>query len=77
MSIDVAEKVRLTDLANPVLTEIQAGVVAYCQANPVILAPEVVLAAAQQATGLTDFGSDDFRERSSIIITVSPKFASK
>ena len=63
MSADVAEKIRLTDLANPVLTDIQAGALAFCQANPVTLAADVVLAAAQQGTGLSDFGPDGFRER--------------
>ena len=60
---EVAEKIRLTDLANPVLTDMQVGALAWSQANPVTLTPDAVLAAAQQATGLSDFGPDDFRER--------------
>ncbi|WP_371433300.1 sulfotransferase [Novosphingobium sp.] len=60
---EVAEKIRIADLAHPVLTELQAGALGYCQANPVTLTPEAVLAAAQQGMGLSDFGPDDFRER--------------
>ncbi|MFX8942026.1 hypothetical protein ABTN11_20235, partial [Acinetobacter baumannii] len=36
---------------------------AFSQAHPVTLTSEAVLAAAQQQTGLSDFGPDDFRER--------------
>ena len=60
---DVIEKIRITDLANPALSDLQQGVLAHCQAHPVTLTPEAVLSAAQRATGLRDFGPDDFRER--------------
>ncbi|MDB5686764.1 MAG: hypothetical protein JWR77_1353 [Rhizorhabdus sp.] len=58
-----AGKIRITDLADPVLSELQAGTVAYMNAHPVTLDPEIVLAKAREATGLSDFGADDFRER--------------
>lgn len=63
MSTEVSDRIRLTDLADPVLSELQAGALAFCQANPVTLTPEAVLAAAQERTGLSDFGPDGFRER--------------
>jgi len=58
-----AEKIRLTDLANPQLTELQLGALAYAQANPVALNEAAVLQAARERTGLADFGPDDFHER--------------
>jgi len=57
------EKVRVEDLKNPVITELQKQALAYAEANPVSLTPEAVLAAAQEAAGLSDFGADDFRPR--------------
>jgi len=63
MSTEVAEKVRLTDLAKPVLSPLQASAIAFSEANPVILTSEAVLTAAHQATGLSDFGDNGFRER--------------
>lgn len=58
-----SEKLRIDDLAHPVLTEMQKQALAYAEANPVSLTPAAVLSAAQTATGLSDFGSDDFRPR--------------
>lgn len=63
MSTAPAEKIRITDLANPILSEMQAGALAYCQANPVTLDSDAVLGAAKAATGLSDFGAPDYRER--------------
>jgi hypothetical protein len=57
------EKIRLTDLANPTLSEAQAAALAYARANPVTLTPDAVLDAARARTGLSDFGADDFRGR--------------
>ena len=59
----IAEKLRINDLANPVLTPAQEQAVAYANANPVRLEPEAVLSAAKAATGLSDFGDDSFRPR--------------
>lgn len=58
-----SEKIRIADLANPVLSEAQAGALAYANANPPVLSSEAVLAAARERTGLDDFGADDFRAR--------------
>lgn len=57
------EKVRLTDLANPVLTEAQAQALALAAAHPVSFTSAAVLDAARAATGLTDFGDEGFRPR--------------
>ena len=56
-----AGAIRITDLANPVLSEALKGVIA--ATPPVVMDIEAVLAAARAATGLSDFGPDDFRER--------------
>jgi hypothetical protein len=56
-------KIEFTDLRSPQLTEAQRQAIAAGDANPVRLTEEAVLDAARQATGLTDFGPDDFRER--------------
>ena len=58
-----AEKIRLTDLAEPELTEMQKGALAHTAANPVTLSVDAVLDAARAQTGLDDFGSDDFLPR--------------
>lgn len=53
--------IRISDLANPVLTPMAQAAVA--AAPPVRFEVEAVLDAARAATGLADFGPDDFRER--------------
>lgn len=55
----------ITDLHEPILTELQEQVLAGAQAaaDQIVLEPEVILGAAQVQTGLSDFGPDDFRER--------------
>jgi hypothetical protein len=56
-------KIEITDLRAPQLTDAQRQAIAAAEANPVTLSEEAVLGAAMQATGLSDFGPDDFRER--------------
>lgn len=46
-----AEKIRLTDLAEPELTEMQKGALAHTAANPVTLSVDAVLDAARAQTG--------------------------
>lgn len=58
-----AQKIRIEDLRNPILSDIQKAALAYGERNPVELTVDAVLAAATQRTGMTDFGSDDFHER--------------
>jgi hypothetical protein len=54
---------RIRDLATPELGELQRGALAYADTLELDLSVDAVLAQAAQATGLDDFGPDDFRER--------------
>ena len=58
-----AERIRIEDLAEPVLTEAQRQALALGERTEVELSVESVLSAAVERTGLEDFGPDDFRER--------------
>src|SRR5262245_47884339 len=58
-----AAKIRIDDLAKPVLSELQRAALAYGESHPVELSVSAVLRAAVERTGLEDFGPDDFRER--------------
>lgn len=61
---DSPETIRITDLANPVLTPEQRGAI---ESMPTIaMDVEAVLGAARALTGLNDFGSPDFIERLSV-----------
>jgi len=53
--------IRIDDLGNPVLTVLQRQAIA--SAPAVTMHEEAVLSAARSATGLSNFGSEDFRER--------------
>ena len=64
-----AEKIRIEDLRSPVLTDMQKGLLAHGEANPVELTRDAVLAAAVEATGLSDFGPDDFHERLDLMLS--------
>jgi Sulfotransferase family len=57
----MAEDIYLTDLAHPVLNEIEQATVD--SAPPMDLTADLVLGAAMAETGLSDFGPPDFRER--------------
>jgi hypothetical protein len=57
------EDIRITDLASPELSPIQKSVVEAAGGIPVEFSEEAVLGAAREATGLSDFGADDFRAR--------------
>jgi hypothetical protein len=61
MSADAADLIYLDDLAEPVLSEAEQQ--AFDSGRPTELSVEAVLAAARAATGLSDFGAEDFRER--------------
>jgi hypothetical protein len=58
-----AQRIRIEDLRNPVLTDAQKGILAYAESHPVELTIEAVLRAAVERTELEDFGPDDFNER--------------
>lgn len=53
----------IADLIHPVLTAQQMAAVEAAKAHPAPLDEAAVLQAARQATGLSDFGADDFRPR--------------
>jgi hypothetical protein len=57
------DDIRIEDLAQPVLTPMQASAVEGAGQVAVTLEEAAVLEAAAERTGLADFGPDDFRER--------------
>jgi len=61
------KKIRIEDLRNPVLNDIQKAALAHGESNPVDLSIAAVLDAAEERTGLSDlgdnFGEHGFRER--------------
>jgi hypothetical protein len=60
------EDIRIADLASPVLTPVQESVIEAVRGMSVEFTEEAVLGAAREATGLSDFGADDFRGRLAI-----------
>jgi hypothetical protein len=59
----MAEKIRIDDLATPQLTDMQKAALEFGESQHVDLTVDAVLGAAVAATGLDDFGPDDFHER--------------
>jgi hypothetical protein len=60
----MGDKIEIMDLLDPVLTPDQEAAIAAAEAQPpVSLTADEVLAAASEESGLSDFGSDDFRPR--------------
>ncbi|HPG28037.1 MAG TPA: sulfotransferase, partial [Myxococcota bacterium] len=57
------QKIRIDDLAKPVLSDAQKAAVAYGERVETDLSTKAVLEAAVERTGLEDFGADDFHER--------------
>jgi hypothetical protein len=58
-----SDEIRIADLANPVLSDAQRAQLALAERHPVVFSEPVLLEAARRQTGLSDFGSPDFRER--------------
>lgn len=56
-------EIRIDDLAEPVLNDVQRIGLDYGEAHPTELTVAAVCEAAAARTGLDDFGPDDFRER--------------
>ena len=54
---------RLTDLADPQLTDIQKAGLAFGESVETDLSVDAVLGAAREQTGLAEFGPEDFVER--------------
>jgi len=63
MSADRPDDIRITDLAEPLLTPMQTAAIEHVGKSSVVLDEDAVLAAACKKVGLDDFGPDDFRER--------------
>lgn len=59
----MAERIDIADLTAPHLTDAQKQMIAAAEAVPFFLEENAVLDAARQATGLSDFGPDDFLDR--------------
>jgi hypothetical protein len=59
----MAARISIDDLCDPQLSDAHRQAIAAAEANPVSLTEEAVLAAARKATGLSDFGPDDFHAR--------------
>jgi Sulfotransferase family len=66
----MAEKLRITDLRNPVLNDVQRQALADAERTSFDLSVDGVLSAAVEQAGLDDFGPDDFRERLELIVGV-------
>ncbi len=54
------EQIRITDLAQPLRSEMQLSALAYAETLQIELTSQSVLQEASQATGLEDFGPPDF-----------------
>lgn len=63
-----ADVIEIIDLNRPILTPVQQQTLDHCAAHPVVFCEEAILSAARAATGLDDFGADDFRERLAVWI---------
>ena len=63
----MADDIRITDLAAPVLTELQRAAIDYGESLAVELTPQSILADAIAATGLEDFGPEDFLPRLALL----------
>jgi len=55
-----AERVRITDMNNPVLTDLQKQVLEQAAQHPVTLSAEAIMEAAKAKTGLDYFGDMSF-----------------
>lgn len=65
----MAEKIEIADLLDPQLTDDQRQAIAWAEANPVTLTEDAILEGARQATGLSDFGPEDFHERLRLLVS--------
>lgn len=63
----MSEKIRITDLATPELTQAAKDLMGAVTEDMVILDPQGIMAAASQQAGLSDFGQMDFVERLQLI----------
>ncbi|MEO6715757.1 MAG: hypothetical protein ABIM50_00700 [Novosphingobium sp.] len=61
-------KFSIDDLTDPQLSPEMKGYIASVEANPPALTEDAILSAARDATGLNDFGPEDFRERLKVLL---------
>ena len=61
-------KFSIDDLTDPHLSPEMRGYIAAVEAKPPALTKDAVLAAAREATGLADFGPEDFHERLDLLL---------
>lgn len=59
----VGERIRIEDLANPVLSDIQKAALQFGETLTVTMDPDDILRQASEELGLSDYGPNDFRER--------------
>ena len=59
----MSQAIRIDDLAQPRLTPMQLGALTHGESAPASMTVDQVLDAARAATGLSDFGAPDFKER--------------
>lgn len=64
----MAEEIRIADLRKPVLSDFQVAALEYGKTLALDFTIDGILGQARTATGLDDFGSDDFRERLGILV---------
>jgi hypothetical protein len=62
-AIATPDKIRILDLADPVLSPLQQQALMRAAQHPVCIDEETILSAARERTGLIEFGADDFRPR--------------
>lgn len=67
----MVEKVRITDMKSPVLTEAQRQLLDYTGTNPVTLSTDAVIAAAKSQTELNDLGDKSFLPRLELIMSAA------
>src|SRR6266487_1475965 len=60
---EAGERIRITDLAEPQLSDVQRMALEWCEDHPVDLTVDCVLSAAVERVHLDDFGPDDGGER--------------
>ena len=65
------EKVRIPDMRNPVLTDVQRQLVEYTTTHPVTLSAQAVIDAAKAQTGLDHFGDPSFMPRLETIMAAA------
>ncbi|MEZ5571316.1 MAG: sulfotransferase [Halioglobus sp.] len=63
----MSDAIRITDLAHPELSAMQRSAVDYGQTIEVDLSVASILGEAREATGLADFGADDFLQRLALL----------